>query len=1168
MFWELLRFELYYRRRRATTYVYFFVIFLTSFITITSPTLSVTGTADSTSANAPYTIAVLMVVLSFFFSLITSSLVGVAVIRDEEHEMSPIIFTTPIDKGSYLFGRFGGSLIILILLNTGIIFGALTAYLVGRMLPSQWEVAWHAKEILPFDFWAYLQPFIIFTVSNIFITGALFFAAGALVRKSVVIYSQGIALLMLYQVANIFYLRDLDSQRIAAILDPFAVQTFIYMTRYWTPVEQNTLLVPFQDVMLYNRIIWISIAIVVLIITYWRFSFTTRRGWIRAKTKTVDTADVQLAAGPLPDVVKAKGRRLQWAQLFSGTWFHFRGIWREVPFIAIAATGLLVLFVNSARMNAVYGTSSYPTTGAVLTMLGSFSLFFSIILIFYSGEIIWKERQFRFDSVIDAAPVSNHVIVFSKYLTLCMVYLTFLGGFFVYGILLQAAQGYYQFDLKAYFGTLSETFINLALITVVAMLIQSIAGNKFLGFVCTVMFVLLVTLLPLFGIEHEMVAYASGTLGAFSQMNGFGHFVIPFAWLKTYWLALAIALFIPAVVLYRRGTEKKLLVQWKSGTRQLPGSLKKLGIVALVAFVGIGAYIYYNTSVLNHFEGVRFAKAIQFRNEHELKRFETTTQPDIVDVNINVDIYPNQRSFKAKGSYYLKNYDSLPVKSIQLQHMISRDLDLHDVTFGRTAGVSEDRPDLGYRSYTIDPPLTPGDSLRMEFTVDFTQKGFKSKSQNTDLVYNGTFFRSNYFPKVGFRKEPRLIRFKATVSTDSAQYALAPGRLIKDWYDNNRHYQQYEASDRIPDTYAILSGKYLVDKDKWNDVDLEIYFHPAHKFNVARMMQGLKDGLNYYSKNFGAAPTSTIRIVEFPKYSTNAQSFPGIIAFSEGVGFVLKVSDPAKNLDVPYYATAHELAHQWWGQQVIAADAPGKEMLSEGLAQYSALMVMDQSYPAETMQLFLKYELDAYLKGRTNEKKKEMPLISVGDQQYISYNKSALAFFALRDYIGEDNLNHALHQFYEQWKSKTTPYPTSKDLVDDIRKVTPDSVSYLIGDLFERITLFENKAAEGAYSVLPNNTFETTLTLSTQKFQVDSTGVEKPVQINDWIDIGIYGEGEGGRPKLIYLKKYKFTRQKNTITISLKERPVKAGIDPLHKLIDYQPTDNIIDIGTVIELSN
>ncbi|MEJ0033527.1 MAG: aminopeptidase [Bacteroidota bacterium] len=972
MFWELFRFELYYRRRRATTYVYFLVILATSFLVVTGPTFQVVGTADATSPNSPYTICALMVVLSFFFTMITSSLVGVSVIRDVEHNMAPIIFTTPIHKGSYLFGRFAGSMVTLVLMNTGIIFGALLAYAVGKISPL--DITWRAKEVLPFSAWAYIQPFLIFIVSNIFISGALFFAAGALARQSLVIYSQGIVMMMIYQIASILFLRDLDSQYIAALVDPFGVQTFVYTTRYWTSAEQNTLLIPFTGALLYNRLIWMSIAVVALIVTYWKFSFTSRRNLIRKKKKIETTESIDdTRVIELPTVFK---KRSPFYQLISTTFFHFRGIWTEVPFMAIAGSGLLVLFVNASRMGNMYGTNSYPTTTAVLTMLNSFGLFFTIIMIFYSGEIVWKERQHKINFITDVTPVRNGPLLLSKFFSLCLVYVTLLVGFLLFGIALQASHGYYDFDLPAYFGKLfGETFVNLCLLTIVGMLIQILSGNKFLGFVLTVAFVLVLLLLPAFGVDHEIAAYGSGSLDNFSQMNGFGNYLTPFLWLKGYWISLAVLLFVAGIAFYRRGT-----------TRQpLTFGAKVIGIVAAISFIGFGLYIYYNTSIINHHVSARSLKAKQVRYEEALKQYDSIPQPKIVEVNLTVDLYPERQSFEAKGYYWLKNYDAKPMNTIQVQYISLPQLHLHDIDFARQSKVIDQQDDLGSIVYEISPALAPGDSLQMTFAMEFTQKGFNVRPQNTDLAYNGTFIRSNYFPTIGHDSHPKStvdadlrraainprIRFSSIISTDISQTPLAPGHVEKSWTKDNRQYRQYTATGTIPSFYAILSGNYEVASDKSNDVALEIYYHSKHHYNIPRMMQGLKDGLGYYTKNFGSYPDTQVRIVEFPRYSMSSQSFADMIAFSEGVGFILKVSDPAKDLDVPYYVTAHELARQWWGQQVIAADTAGKAMIMEGASQYSALMVMSHTYPIETTQLYLKYELDAYLRGRSAEKIRE-----------------------------------------------------------------------------------------------------------------------------------------------------------------------------------------------------
>ena len=101
--------------------------------------------------------------------------------------------------------------------------------------------------------------------------------------------------------------------------------------------------------------------------------------------------------------------------------------------------------------------------------------------------------------------------------------------------------------------------------------------------------------------------------------------------------------------------------------------------------------------------------------------------------------------------------------------------------------------------------------------------------------------------------------------------------------------------------------------------------------------------------------------MEFPRYATFAQSFANTVPFSEGIGFMLDIKEG--DVDMAYYVTAHEMAHQWWGHQLAPGDVQGSAMLSETLSQYSALMVMKQVYSEEQMQKFLKHELDRYLRG-------------------------------------------------------------------------------------------------------------------------------------------------------------------------------------------------------------
>jgi len=353
-----------------------------------------------------------------------------------------------------------------------------------------------------------------------------------------------------------------------------------------------------------------------------------------------------------------------------------------------------------------------------------------------------------------------------------------------------------------------------------------------------------------------------------------------------------------------------------------------------------------------------------------------------------------------------------------------------------------------------------------------------------------------------------------------------------------------------------------VKRDAWRgpqgDVPIEIYYQPGHEYDLDAMIAGVKEGLDYDSRNFSPYQHKQLRILEFPRYASFAQSFPNTIPFSEAIGFIAKVNpkDP-KDIDYPYYVTAHEVAHQWWAHQVIGGYAQGATMLSETLAQYSALMAMKHKYGDAKMARFLKYELDRYLVGRATERKKELPLYRNENQQYIHYQKGSLAMYALQDAIGEEAVNRALASFVRKWAFKGPPYPLSTDLVAEFRAVTPADQQGVVTDLFEKITLYENRAISATSRVLPNGHYEVTLKVSARKLYADGNGAQQEAPMDERVDIGVIGAND----EPLYLKKHRVKTGESTFTIEVDKKPAKAGIDPVVKLVDRRPDDNTVPVN-------
>lgn len=1198
MWYEILKFELQYRKKRPATYLYFLILFLISFLAISTDTVRIGGGAGLVKENAPTTIAFMMVIISAFFMMITSAIMGVGVLRDFEFKTESMMFVNPISKLDYLLGRFLGSLIILIFAFSGSLFG----FVLGEFMP--WR---EADKLLPFTFWNYLQPFLVLVLPNLIFSGIIFFVLGALSRKMVVVYSSWIFLFVFYQV-GVSMTSELEDQTLAAIIDPFALNTVQLTTQYWTVSEQNSQVVPLEGNVLINRVVWLVVGLVVAVLGYFAFSFNVvRNSWLKKKPNTSkEVADTQIS---LPKASMRFGWGTHIRQMWTLARFYFKQVFKGVPFQAMVLCGMALLVVNSMYVGEVFGTYTYPTTYRMLELISGFNLFFLIILVSYSGELVWKEREANIHLIFDALPMPDTISLISKFFGLVMVYLVMLAVLIVTGVTIQAANGYYNFELGVYISNLyTDTLFFLILYTLLALFVQVLVNNKFLGYALMVVFFVAMAALRSWGVEHTMFRFAAADLGTYSDMNGFGHYVPGFSWFNLYWFGLAILLFAISVVFAVRGSEAVMKVRWRIGKLRLTRPMVTFAIASLLIFTLSGCYIFYNTNVLNTYKNSDEVNAELARYEKTLKKYEYLPQPKVKDITMKVDLMPAQRDYIAEGVYLMRNEHEQPIREIHIQLNKQPNFSYEYVRFDKEVILSEEHEDFGYMIYELKSPLLPGDSIHFEFKTIFATRGFEENGGSTSVVYNGTFFNNSDFPGIGYnsgaelssdddRKENDLepkarqlpqddprglamnifgddarggVNFEIVISTEEHQIAIAPGYLQREWAEDGRKYYHYKMDVPMEPFFNVVSARYAVMRDKVGiamdstsqEIDLEIYYHPGHEYNLQSMMTSMKKSFDYFGNAFSPYQYRQMRILEFPRYASFAQSFANTVPFSEGIGFVLKIDDE-DDVDVAFYVTAHELAHQWWGHQIIGANVQGATMLIETLAQYSALMVMKAEYPQEHMQRFLKQELDRYLTGRSTEQKKELPLQFVENQSYIHYGKGAVNMYAFQDYIGEDSVNVALSRFIADWNDydQQGRYPTSTDLLGYFRTVTPDSMQYLISDLFEKITLFENKTDAVTYEQTGDG-YLVSLEVSAKKFEADSIGNEIEVSLQDWVDIGVYTQAADGKDSLIYLQKHKITKNAHTLDIEVDALPSRAGIDPINKLIDRNPDDNTKSVSS------
>ncbi|MGB3616731.1 MAG: M1 family aminopeptidase, partial [Catalinimonas sp.] len=1160
MLWNIFKFELKYRLSRPATWIYFGLLFLLTLLAMTTDAVQIGGAANKVKINSPFTLAQMQSIVTVFAVFIASAVMGVPVVRDYEHQTEGLMFTKSITKRDYLFGRFLGSFVILALIFSGAVLGQMLGYA---------KVLWEPDRFLPFNFWHYWQPFFTAALPTLFVCGALFFMGGALSRRMLIVYTQGAILFGLYFLALTFA-GQLDNRDVRALLDPFGLNASSVLTEYWTVAERNTQTIPLTGILLWNRLLWVGVGLLALAGTYFVFSFTKRRGGkVRKAAPAAGQQRVRTEEITIPHVTQRLGLGAYVKQTLTLTKFYFKTVIREIPFIAIVIMGLVFILIAALNNEGSYGIETYATSYSVLELVSSnFVLFFLIIVVFYTGELVWRERQVRINLIYDALPMPDAVGLIAKFLGLALIYAVLNLMLIGIGALIQVIKGFPDVDWGLYVGTLyTDLFATLLLYTLLGLFVHVMVNNKFVGYAIMVTFFIAMQILESVGVEHSLLQFGAGGLGTFSAMNRYGHYVTPFSWFSLYWLAFALVLFAAAVYFSVRGADTLIKTRAQVGRLRLTRPLLIFTLLSTAVFVSTGFYAYYNTNVVNTYRNSDAQEELQAEYERQLKQYEFIPQPKIVAVDAEVDLYPESRDFNAAGHYVLKNKTDRPVEALHVQWALN-DEAAHDApTFDRPATLQERVEAYDYEIWRLERPLAPGDSMRMDWRVRFETRGFRESGSSTRVVQNGTFFNNTeFFPTFGYnsgvelgsdekrseydlpeqermmaRDDPRglhqslfgddadRIRFGMTVSTAPDQIAIVPGYLQREWTeegprgDPRRHFR-YEMDAPMVNFYSVVSAAYDVRRDSImipldsgasKQVALEIYYHPEHNFNLDRMMRGMKDALTYYSAAFAPYQYRQLRIMEFPRYASFAQSFANTVPYSEDIGFMLNMDED--DIDLNYYVTAHEVAHQWWGHQVTEAGVRGNAMLSETLSQYSALMVMKNNYPAEQMQKFLRYELDSYLRGRTGEAKKEQPLEKVEGQGYIHYRKGSVIMYALQDYLGEETVNRALRDFRDEWAYREDIYPTSLDLLKHLRAATPDSLGYLIEDFFETITLFENKTEEATYRVLGDDVWEVTLAVSSRKLRADSLGNETPLAVAVWIDIGVYGEGSDGEDTLLYL---------------------------------------------------
>jgi hypothetical protein len=1183
MFKKLIQFEVFYQLKQRA-FPIFVVLFLTLGVFVGRQGFAPTGV----NFNAVYQVYFYTNVITLGSVFITMFFAISAMLRDKQHNMESLIYSSSITKAQYFWSRFLGTFIFSVL--------AFSPFLLGYFLGVNFSDL-DPERINDFQILTYLQPLLYMVIPNIFICSTIIFSVSTLTKNSTATYVSAVFIYTLYFVSSIFLNSPLmaqavpaspESMAIAAIADPFGIAAFFEQTQYWTPFQKNTQLLSLSGLFLKNRIVWILVSLGFLLSTYKLFSFRKITKKVKKDSKIKNENHELLTYRPIKGLHNFKAQRLAFFALLK---IEMKSVFKSLPFIAVLIMWIFIVFselFSTVISGGEYGVSVYPFTNQLIDLIvDPLTIFSLILIIFYSSEIIWKERGLNFNLILDATPTKNGVFFLSKFSALLLLPIILITSGILMSMLFQVSLNYTNFELGVYASLFYYHGIQLVVFCVIAFFVNTLVKNKYMGMSIFGLIVLLSLNSGFFGLEHPLTSLGFLPRPGYNNMNGFHGVSSLFDHLAAYWLAIGLLLVILSFKIWNRG----VVATFTMKVKQLKYGWSKLQKLAftffMLLFIGSGSLVIYNTTIVNEYDTVSDQLEYRENYERKFKQFENLERPIPIARKTTVAIYPKERSYSVKADYILKNKSGKPMSKI----FISERIAMKNVAFEGATLILKDSTHGSYL-FQFDDALQPNDSVRFTYELEKTLKGYDT---DITIVDNGSYItHRNFEPILGYsagyeisnrterqkRGLPKKvvkrelaahivsedvknekIRFETVVSTSKDQTAISSGSLINEWSENGRNYYHYKSTNKILPAVGYFSAKYETQKTVHNGISIEQYYDANHDFNIDQIENSIKETLDYCQENFGAYNFDHVRIAEIPSHwSFGGYAHPGVISMVEDRLYLSDVSN-SETFNLVAKRTIHEVAHQWWGHTLSAKPVAGGALFVEGFAKYTEAVIMEKLYGKRVLYELSDNARRRYFSGRSFAGSTEPPVYMVTSQSYIAYGKAYTVLMALRDLIGEKQVNHVLKTLTDKHRNVNKLAVNTIELLEEIYNVTPKEQHVLVNDWFKKVITYDLGIEESFYKELPNGTYEVTVKVKAKRFETLKTGEIKQIYIDEPIKIGVFTTHPSNvkdNSTILYYESNTINKEETVLTIIVKELPKYISIDPFGTRSDENSVNNTI----------
>lgn len=996
---------------------------------------------------------------------------GMTVLQDEESKVEPILHSTPLRPWEYVWGKLSATL----LAYTIALGGHLSfTVLFNHLLPAGESAEFRG----PFALSSYLVPALAFSLPLFVFIGGVSFAVGAIGRRPIAVFFLPTAMLLV----SVFFIWEwspgwLDPRidRLLILADPAG---FRWLNNTWLKVDRgvdfyNHASIPFDWVFWANRALFVGTGLAALVFAQGRLARVVRGAETRGARRRLAAAveepappSATASASPfLPLETKVvppgflRGARL--VAVGEGKALATQpGLYLFVPLILLQTLGSQFWAVGPFDMPLLV-TSGTIAAGTFDTL----SLLLSFLLLFYTVESLERERRVGLAPLFDSSPIRSGSVLLGKALANALVAATILGAAFLGAILILLIQGKVPVDPRPFLLVWGLLLLpGLFLWSSFVAALHAATRNRYatwgLGLA-------LLALSGILQIEGKINWASSWNLWGIVRWSDIACFELDRTALVLNRLAaLALAAFFVALTVRfhpRRESDSGAIVDRLRPASLGWGALRLLPWAALpIVLVTVLGFL-----VAEGPEGAAAKKRAKDYWAKNVESWKDAPLPSFERVDLDVVLEPATSSFHVKGSYSLVNRLETPLRQFPLTTGDAWK-NVHWTVDGKGANP-EERKLLWI--FTPPAPLAPGAKVIIGFEYDGSLPSGISKNGGgaeqfvlpSSVVL--TCFEPTFVPVLGFvegigidpkenktdpkeypddfylgRTPPELgtglpfdTRIRVTAPADLQVNSV--GVLESSSVANGKRTVVY-ASDRPVQFFNVVAGRWKVSEGKGT----RIHYDPRHAVNVPEMQKALDASRARYSEWFAPYPWKELKLSEFAGLAMYAQGFPTNITFSEAIGFLAK-DDP--RVPAPFMVTAHEAAHQWWGNLLVPGKGPGGVILAEGMSHYSALLLIEAEKGAmERSELAKRFE-ERYARNRQVDS--ERPLVKTdasraGDNVVI-YEKGGWVFWMLGRLMGPEAARAGLRDFIESW-ADSPDHPVLQDFLAVMRRHAPDPAAF------------------------------------------------------------------------------------------------------------------------------